>query len=90
MTTTRTTPIVPVIHGNGSSKQDLMERRSKAWDALDTAYQALKATGPNSRDYNGGEHYEQACEQHQRRLKMLDDILDDLGCEMDAIEAQGK
>ncbi len=42
---------LPTIHLNGTSKANLIEPLCEASQSLDLAYEALKRTGPNGRDY---------------------------------------
>lgn len=68
--------IFPTIHRNGTSREHLLGDFCKASIALDIAYEALKQTAPNGRDYypQGAGVLCQATQEHLSRLKRLDEI----------------
>ena len=68
--------IVPTIHLNGTGKERLIEPLCDASHALTDAYEALKQTAPNGRDYypQGPDALRQATEEHHARLRKLDAI----------------
>lgn len=73
----------PTIHMNGTSRDGLMEPLETASNALNDAYEALKQTAPNGRDYypQGPEALSKATADHMGRLARLDSIkqeIDDL------------
>lgn len=83
--------VAPIIHLNGTSKERLLEALNNAWVALSvTAYDAMKETAPNGRDYylKPGT-MEQAIAQHNRRLKVIDDLAEELSQQMELINEQG-
>lgn len=63
----------PTIHPNGTSKERLIGELCGASAALDAAFDALKQTGPNVRDY-APEEIEAAEQQHLDRLRRLDSV----------------
>lgn len=67
---------LPTIHLNGTGKSALIEDLCNASAALDDAYQALKRTAPNGRDYypQGPDALAQAEREHMARLRALDAI----------------
>ncbi len=67
---------LPTIHSNGTCKEQLIEALCKCSTALDNAYNALKETAPNGRDYypQGNEALSRATEEHLSRLGRLDKI----------------
>ncbi len=68
--------ILPSIHSNGTSKDRLLLALTEASDALDTAYEMLKKTAPNGRDYypQGPDALGMATAEHMDRLKRLDAV----------------
>ena len=78
----------PIVHLNGTSKQDLLDARYRAIDALEAAGCTLAQAAPNGRDYypDGPEAVERATAQHHERMKALKSIIDALHEECRAIE----
>jgi hypothetical protein len=81
---------LPCIHLNGTSKDRLIEDLCKASHALNEAYEALKQTAPNGRDYYplGPDAFKQADKEHVDRLRRLDAIkgeVDQLTIAIDAL-----
>lgn len=71
---------VPTVHLNGTSKEGLVKPLAEAYDAIDLAYDALKRTAPNGRDYypQGDGALVQAGAEHMDRLRRLDAIKEEL------------
>ena len=67
---------LPTIHSNGTSKGRLIEALCNASAALDSAYEALKETAPNGRDYypDGPRALEAATAEHMARLRAVDSV----------------
>jgi len=67
---------VPTIHLNGTSKDSLIEGLCEASQSLNDAYDALKRTAPNGRDYypQGPLALDAATDEHMGRLRRLDEI----------------
>lgn len=82
--------ITPHIHLNGTSADRLIEAAANAYDKLEEAYQALKETAPNGRDYYplGDGAMKAAVEEHLDRLRKIDAVKDELQHIIDAIEDQ--
>ena len=81
---------LPTIHLNGTSKERLIEDLCHASHALDAAYDALRQTAPNGRDYypQGPDALAKATDEHHRRLGRLDEIkkeVDELTLAVDRI-----
>jgi hypothetical protein len=76
---------VPDIHLNGTSKESLIEDLCTASAAIEAAYQAVKQTAPNGRDYYrvGIKELESA-----ERLKKLDEVKHELDTLTMAIDAK--
>jgi hypothetical protein len=72
--------IAPTVHLNGTSADDLIAGYRYAMEAVDAAIDAVKATGPNGRDYyvQGPAALEQAQDEHRSRLVRLTAIADEL------------
>lgn len=73
------TPL-PSVHLNGTSKQELFDTYFEALDAIATARVALQKAAPNGRDYypQGPGFYEKARQDHERRLRLLETIYNEL------------
>ncbi len=67
---------LPTIHLNGDSRETLIEGYCNASNAIEEAYQALKQTSPNGRNFypQGPEAMAKAEEEHMGRLRRLDAI----------------
>lgn len=67
---------LPTIHMNGTTKDALIESLCEASQTLDLAYQALKQTAPNGRDFypQGPAALNAATDEHCDRLRRLDGI----------------
>lgn len=79
--------IVPCVHLNGTSGQDLLDQIDDAFMAIDAAIEALAKAAPNGRDYYvyGSEAYTQAADQHQARMQKLREVRDQLMAIMNGI-----
>ncbi len=83
---------LPTIHLNGTPRYMLVAELSRASRALDEAYQALKETAPNGRDYypQGPEAMEAATREHMDRLGRLDAIKKEVDALALAIDKVGR
>lgn len=71
--------VLPVIHINGTSKESLCSELESAYSALNAAYDAIKKTAPNGRDYyTAPGRMQQAEEQHRARLSMVQAVMDNI------------
>lgn len=66
----------PTIHLNGTSRDDLLNEIDNAYHLLNDAYDALKRTAPNSRDYypQGANAMAAAEREHMGRMLKVDDV----------------
>lgn len=82
--------ITPTIHLNGTSGADLLSQTVDALIALSDAIKALRAAGPNGRDYYVQQkaNFAQAQQQHWDRLAKLESVQADLVAISEAIHAQ--
>lgn len=71
---------LPTIHANGTSKDLLMLALTEASDSLEAAYDKLKKTAPNGRDYytQGANALDQATREHMSRLRRLDAVKNEI------------
>jgi len=78
----------PLVHLNGTSKQQLIDGLCEAYAKLCDAYDALKQAAPNRRDYYPlpDNWWEAAQAQHRERLLAIDAIRDSLQAEIEAID----
>ena len=76
---------LPTVHDNGTGKETLIRGYNRAWEALGAAYELLKLTAPNARDY-GPEALENAETDHDDRLGLIQLVIDELDDLINAIE----
>ena len=72
---------VPIIHGNGTSKESLLAQIEAACRDIEKAGQTLQAAGPKTCDYLNAPDIEiwgTACRQHQDRMNKLTMVLAEL------------
>ena len=81
---------IPVVHLNGTSKEELLRLYDDAFTKLESAYQALKQAAPNGRDYYPMSPFAIAGAQndHQNRLRLIDSVKHELEEIMTGIDAQ--
>lgn len=71
--------VCPVVHLNGTSRTDLMQQIEDAYDACRNLLTKLKAAAPNPRDYYPVSGLmDKALEQHNRRMKVVTDLMTEL------------
>lgn len=84
----------PMIHLNGTSKNDLVECLDQLYDAVNKAYYLTRPCSPNMRDYypysDGQARYEAARERIRGWQVALDAILKDIEADVQAIEESDK
>lgn len=70
----------PTIHMNGTSGERLLDDISRARHALNKAYETLKQTAPNGRDYylQGPNAIHEATQEHMDRLRKIDLVMAEL------------
>jgi len=79
-------PIIPFVHMNGTSLNELLALRENFYSALDAAYTALKQMAPNGRDfYPDPGRMERALEQHRRRQQAIQDLQKEIELECELI-----
>ena len=71
---------LPTLHPNGTSPDRLAEAYERAYDAVQAAYEAVRETAPNARDYyvQDSDAMRRACDEHQHRLHHLHTVLAEL------------
>jgi hypothetical protein len=72
--------MIPTVHLNGTSREELCLQLQRADDALLAAYEALSATAPHGRDYypQGEDAIVKATAEHRSRLRRLIEIIDEI------------
>lgn len=72
--------LVPTIHLNGTSQEDLLTQVTKAAHAVYAAVEALSQMAPNGRDYypQGPDALPLALREHRKRMATLEDLLQEL------------
>ena len=79
--------VTPIVHLNGTSKAMLLEELDGAYRALDDALCAMAQAAPNGRDYYPEPgRMEKAVAQHERRMRTIRDLRDELEREVGMIE----
>ena len=81
--------MIPSIHLNGTSRDELVEQLIKAARSLRLAIEALGEATPNGRDYyvQGPSALHQARGEHRVRLGKLQDVYDELETLAEAIHS---
>jgi len=76
--------ILPIVHVNGTSKEQLLADRYEFLDALLKAGEKIGKIAPNGRDYypGGPELLDQAEEQFKRRRALLRGLADEIEAEI--------
>ena len=82
--------IVPTVHLNGTSKDELLRQVLEADRAINVALSRLHDAAPNGRDYYpaGPGALKQATEEHRARIDRLVDIRTELLALYEAIDNQ--
>lgn len=86
----QTEVVIPCVHMNGTSADELIRLRCDVIEKLHEAYEALKQMGPNGRDYypEPGK-MDRAIEQHRRRQLAVDALIAELNQEAESIQELG-
>lgn len=83
----------PLIHLNGSGRENLAKQYEAALDAVRNAIDKMISVTPHMRDYypltNGEEAYKRAQTEHAERLKALYDIKYELAALMLSVMEEG-
>lgn len=68
--------MLPSVHMNGTSRQDLLNQNRAALEALDAAILAMHAATPNARDYyvQGPSAFRTAQAEHRARLTAVKQV----------------
>ena len=84
--------IIPSVHLNGTSKDELLRQIENVVRVLGEAISALRQMAPNGRDYypQGHRAVYQATDEHSDRIKRLRSVLDELESLYNAIDEQGR
>jgi hypothetical protein len=81
--------VVPIVHLNGTGKEELLRQRAGLWDALSQVEAKLRQAVPNGRDfYPEPGRYENALAQHTRRLETIGKLLAEVETELSGIDDQ--
>lgn len=77
----------PTIHLNGTSGGELLDKNSKALDAVQAAIEALCAAAPHGRDYyvQGASATTEVLREHNARLEKLMAVREELRTIVEAI-----
>ncbi len=66
--------INPVVNMNGTSEADLMEAFLNARESLLEAFDQVRATAPNGRDYQAGGDLNADVAEYQRRARQVEEL----------------
>lgn len=78
--------IHPQVHLNGSNRGNLIADRAQQWQAVKSLIEVLSTTAPHSRDfYHVPFDWDQAYAEHERRMIMLQELLEDITIEYDSL-----
>jgi hypothetical protein len=80
--------ITPTLNINGSSADDLINPRLKAWSNLRDAIEVLLQATPNGRDYGDYEQCKADRKKHYDRIEAIDKICHEIYSEAVAIKRQ--
>jgi hypothetical protein len=74
------TVIVPMVHSNGTSKEELMQQLLDAHHALTEALGAMGRASPHGRDYYvmGNETLTKAGDDHRARIAKLVEVIEEI------------
>jgi len=83
---------VPIVHLNGTSKQELLDQRFLVLDSIHSLGDTLARAAPNGRDFypDGPEYVEAANKQHDRRMGILKSLIEEFHEEIELIQQQGE
>ena len=80
-------PVIPIVHLNGSGREALINLRLDYYRKLGEAREALAEMAPHGRDYYPIPGlYELAREQHDRRMAAINTLHEDIEAEILAIQ----
>lgn len=83
---TRDNLVLPFIHLNGDRAETLLDNLENVYLALNEAAAMLRQATPNARNYYPEPgRYELAVQQHERRMKAIRDLQDELEAECKGI-----
>jgi hypothetical protein len=79
--------MIPTIHLNDTSREELIRQLQRAVEALTDAHFALENAAPHGRDYypQGEDAIQQAMADHRERLMKLGDIQDEIMAILDGV-----
>jgi len=82
--------LVPCIHLNGTSSEELLRQNTEVARAVQEAMRALSNAAPNGRDFYvlGNDALKKAQAEHRARWDKLESVYDELLIIIDGIEEQ--
>ncbi len=85
--TTASKTVAPLIHGNGTSAEELKRNLEAAYEAVAAATLVLRQCSPNGRDYYmGNVCMTEAEQQHRSRMGSLVGVMNSIEAEMELID----
>ena len=68
--------MIPTVHLNGTSREELVRQIERAYEHLDKAMDALAQAAPHGRDYytQGMDAYQKAAAEHESRMARLHSV----------------
>lgn len=82
--------VIPTVHNNGTSGQELLDQALEAAQALRKAQESLEGASPNARDYytQGNLVFAAAQQHHKVRILRVQEIIDELMQIAESIQSQ--
>lgn len=79
--------VLPVVHLNGTSRLSLIEEQQEVLYSLQDVVAKLKNAAPNMRDYYPVPgRWQEALEQHKRRLTTITDLIAEVTTHIDQLD----
>ena len=83
--------VMPIVHLNGTARDELITQRQRAVTALRTAEDRLAQAAPNERDhYLEPGRFELAVDQHKRRIAVLTGLIEEIRAEFRYLDELGR
>jgi hypothetical protein len=81
--------VLPIVHTNGTSREELLDLRALAMGAIRDLLERLAEMAPNQRDYYLGDPdlWKKALEQHRRRVTSIEALAAEVNEEQEALIA---
>lgn len=82
--------VLPIVHLNGTSREQLIEQQMEVVHALKAALAKLKEAAPNMRDYYPKPGlWDEAVKQHDHRVKAVHELIREISMHIDQLDYEG-